>query len=330
MASSVLVGLQHGDEGKGKVAHWMLKNGDYTLCIRFNGGPNAGHKVYLTPETPIVLHQVPTGILIPNIQCIIGPECVVDPIKLSNEIQYLSNAGIPNVKERLYISTQTHVITPENIAEDIQSNKVGTTASGIGPTYAKKAYRTGVCYKNYDSPNKIQQCDMYEILRQNQGEILWEGAQGFELDTDWGDYPYVTSSHCITGGAVNSGAQVREIQRIVGAAKVYDTYLGTKQLQTDGDQVLTLIQEAGKEWGNTTGRKRQVQYLNLDKLEKASWINGCTELVMSKCDILEQVNIFRLIHHQQLHEFSTLNEFKQYIETVFHGLKIYWSGSPIL
>ena len=141
IASDVLIGLQHGDEGKGKITYCILKENNYDLCIRYNGGPNAGHTIYHNNKK-LVLHQIPCGILV-GIKSIIGNGCVIDIDKLENEIIMLEESGVNNVRDNLKIASNSHVITNDNIELDKQNNKVGTTSSGIGPTYVNKYNRCG-------------------------------------------------------------------------------------------------------------------------------------------------------------------------------------------
>ena len=333
MKSTILVGLQHGDEGKGKVAyHWMKNNGPYTYAIRFNGGPNAGHCVYISPEKRVILHQIPTGILLPDVICVIGVGCVIDLAKLKQEIHQLEEAGIPNVKNRLFLSNTAHIITQKHIEEDRFHNKVGTTASGIGPSYADKAYRTGLRVEDLsliDLP--CDRINLDELLGKcsKDTRIFWEGAQGFELDIDWGDYPFVTSSHCISASACLNGAEMRTIESIIGVGKVYDTYLGAKQLQDPFDESLKRIQEIGREYGNTTGRTRQVGYLHLQRLVRALKVNQCDTLILNKGDILQEVNIYRFYDTAgNIQQANSWENFKDLVMSFLPNVEIIWSCSP--
>ena len=146
MSCDVVVGLQYGDEGKGKVLYSLLNNNQlYTYCLRFNGGPNAGHTIYHN-DKKIVTHQVPTGIFY-NLICVIGSGCVLDIDKLENEIKELENIGVKDIRKRLKIANNCHIIKKEYIEEDINTDKIGSTGSGIRPTYREKYNRNGILAK---------------------------------------------------------------------------------------------------------------------------------------------------------------------------------------
>ena len=334
MKSTILVGLQHGDEGKGKVAfHWLRQNPQIQWCIRFNGGPNAGHSIH-SNGTHFNLHQVPTGALLPHCQCVIGPGCVVHLDKLIQEVQTLKQQGI-HLQNRLFLSSQAHLITDGHIQEDTLTNTIGTTGSGIGPAYADKAYRRGKRIGDLENP-PFKVVDMYALLRSIEPEVgvFWEGAQGLELDISWGDYPFVTSSPCQAAAACLSGAPLSSIECVLGAAKVYETYLGAKEFQPDGELPLQQIQEIGQEIGNTTGRRRQCNYLHLQRLIRALWLNSVHVLILNKGDILQEVGVYQYYDtHGILQIVETWQQFKDTIEKeivdAYPELKfILWSCSP--
>ena len=287
--ADVIVDLQAGDTGKGKVAHSLCKSGEYTHVIRYNGGGNAGHTIYHEGKK-IVTHFVPCGVLY-GIKSIIGPGCVVNPIKLIEEIETLEKEGI-NVKDFLFVDKRVHVITSEHLREEEGESKIGTTKTGNGPAYRDKYWRRGVRFSDYMSANVI---DIYEELH-NGGEcrILFEGAQGFELDIDWGDYPYVTSSHCTVGSAVLNGVPPQKIRKVYGVAKAYRTYVGAKSFEGDSDY-FEMIRKEGDEYGSTTGRPRQINWLDINDLIKSININGVTNLIINKIDVLEKINIYNFI-----------------------------------
>ena len=218
----VVVGLQHGDEGKGKVSKWLSDEKDYDCYVRFNGGPNAGHTIYVNDEK-IVLHQIPCGIF-RNKPCLISSGCVIDYEKLKQEIEIVEKY-VPNIKNLLHLAFNAHLILPKYIEDDINNNKVGTTCSGIGPTYSSKMLRIGkrVC----DTLINLKFVDPFIFLQQF-NNILMEGAQGFMLDIDYGDYPYVTSSSCIAGAIYQNGIPLHITPLVYGIAKLYSTKFGLK------------------------------------------------------------------------------------------------------
>lgn len=291
MIADIILGLSFGDEGKGKVTNTLLKNGGYTHCIRFNGSHNAGHTIYKDGKK-LVTHAIPTGV-VQGVKSIIGPGCVVNTGLLEEEIKELEAAGI-NAKELLFVDRRVNLITGEHLHEDSQDTKIGTTKRGNGPAYRDKYARKGLRFEN--GLRGIKSIDIYEELFNTHpdAKVLLEGAQGFNLDIDWGDYPYVTSSHCTTAGAMLNGIPPQSVRKVIGVAKAYDTYVGAKQFEPDL-QVLRDIRRIGQEFGATTGRPRQVNFLNLTSLIKSVRINGVSELIINKTDILQEVNCWNVI-----------------------------------
>jgi len=291
MIADIILGLSYGDEGKGKVTNSLLKNGGYTHCIRFGGGHNAGHTIYKDGKK-LVTHAIPTGV-VQGVKSIIGPGCVVNTGLLEEEIKELEAAGI-NARELLFVDHRVNLITGEHLHEDSQDTKIGTTKRGNGPAYRDKYARKGL---RFDKGFKgIKSIDIYEELFNTHpdAKVLLEGAQGFNLDIDWGDYPYVTSSHCNVGGAILNGIPPQSVRKVIGVAKAYDTYVGAKQFEPDL-QVLRDIRKIGQEFGATTGRPRQVNFLNLTSLIKSIRINGVSTLIINKTDILQEVNCWNII-----------------------------------
>lgn len=309
--ADVIVDLQAGDTGKGKVAHALCKSGNFTHVVRYNGGGNAGHTVYHNGQK-IVTHLVPVGVFY-GIKSIIGLGCVINIEKLVKEINELQEHGI-NVKEYLFIDKRAHVITDAHLEEDSKDTQIGTTKTGNGPCYRDKYYRKGLRASDVEFLSSIL-IDIYEEFNsENECKILFEGAQGFELDIDWGDYPYVTSSHCTVGSAVLNGVPAQKIRNVYGIAKAYRTYVGNKTFEKPSE-VFDKIREVGGEYGATTGRKRQVDWLNIDDLIKAGNINGVTDLIINKIDVLNDLGEFNLYHNDELKTFGIQQEMMDYIST---------------
>jgi adenylosuccinate synthase len=331
--ADVIVDLQAGDTGKGKVAHAIAK--DYDLIVRYNGGANAGHTVYHNGQK-VVTHQVPIGVLF-GIPSIIGLGCVVNIQKLIEEIRDLQAHGI-YTDGLIMVDKRAHVVFGFHLDEDSRDSKIGTTRQGIGPAYRDKYSRQGTRIGDLDTSSIIdfKIVDMYEYIhtKENNWRILCEGAQGFQIDIDWGDYPYVTSSHCTIGSAILNGIPPQKIDTIFGIMKAYETYSGFKTtFQDENDPILEKIQEAGGEFGATTGRKRKVRWLNLDGVIKAININGVTNLIINKADILQEVNVFKYVYQDVLHECSSLDEFMDEIEAIVYEntssvFDITWSMTP--
>jgi adenylosuccinate synthase len=308
--ADVVVDLQYGDCGKGKVSHHLARNHAYTHVLRYNGGCNAGHTIFHKGKK-FVTHHIPAGVFF-GIRSVIGPGCVVDSERFLAEIRGLEEGGI-RTKGKVFIARNTHVITDKHRKEDGMEKKIGTTGRGNGPAYRDKYGRTGV--RAEDVPAlKPYLTDLYEEwFSKKDVKILAEGAQGFGLDIDWGDYPFVTSSHCTVGGAVLNGIPASAIRQVWGIAKMYETYVGAKRFQPKGDDIFNKIADAGEEYGSTTGRRRQVNWLDMQLLEKAVRMNGVTHLVFNKVDVLRAVSRWAVIDKKKVVRFTSENAMKEFL-----------------
>lgn len=300
--ADVIVDLQAGDTGKGKVCHHLTQiPNEYTHVIRYNGGGNAGHTIYKDGKK-IVTHFIPTGI-VNGLKSIIGPGCVLNISKFLKEVEDLEELGV-QVKGNLFVDKRVHIITDEHIEEDSKDTEIGTTKTGNGPCYRDKFSRKGLRAIDFDIELDGYLIDIYQELHgENECRILFEGAQGFELDIDWGDYPYVTSSHCTVGSAILNGVPPQSIRKVYGVAKVYRTYVGNKQFE-EPSEIFDKIRELGFEYGATTGRKRQIDWLELDQLLMAVKINGVTDIVINKFDILQMLSVYRYYQDGKLKYFN--------------------------
>ena len=331
--ADAIVDLQAGDTGKGKVAHALAK--DYDMVVRYNGGANAGHTVYHDGKK-IVTHQVPIGVLF-GIPSVIGLGCVVNIPKLVEEIRELKEQGI-YTDGLVLIDKRAHVVFGYHIDEDSKESRIGTTRQGIGPAYRDKYARQGTRIGDLNTSmyNDFKVVDIYNILHVNKftRRILCEGAQGFQIDIDWGDYPYVTSSHCTIGSVMLNGIPPQKLRKVIGVMKAYETYSGFKTtFQDETDHVLEKLQEVGGEFGATTGRKRKVRWLDLDGVIKAVNINGVTDLIINKLDILEKVGVYKMVFNEKIVEFENVEKFKAEVEIKLHLCtttiqKITWSTTP--
>ena len=317
----IVLGCRCGDEGKGKVVYSLLNSNNYNLCVRFNGSGNAGHTIYLNNDTKVVVHQLPVGILKSGVYNLISSDCLINIKKLKEEIDYVKSFNI-DITGRLFISKACHIITDECIEYDKQNNTIGTTGSGIGPTYSQKMLRQGKRVADYFdlfTELGVEIVDMRkfwqsDFVKNTIHDILLEGAQGFELDINWTNhYPYCTSSTCTISGAINTGIPIKNIRHIYGISKIYDTYVGNMEFQPKDNEELERIGKLGHEFGATTGRKRQCNYLNLDTLKEALLINQCNRCIINKIDILEELGIFKLYHNGELKTFNTFCEMSDYI-----------------
>jgi len=311
----VVIDLAHGDSGKGKVSHALLAKRTYTHCLRFGGGGNAGHTIYHEGKK-YVTHLIPSGVF-HGIRSVIGPGCVARTTKLLEEIKYLEE-GLGK-KINIGVARNVHLVTDEHIEVDSSDTRIGTTKTGNGPAYSDKYSRKGVRAES-DPLLKPFIMDMYEEFYNQEDKscpptvrILAEGAQSFNLDIDWGDYPYVTSSHCGIGGVLNNGFHHKHIRNVYGVVKAYDTYVGAKSFQPVGE-VFNRIQEAGQEFGATTGRKRQVNWLNWNIIERGIRMNGVTTLIVNKGDILDQVAEWAILYNNEVIRFDNKFQFRNWID----------------
>jgi adenylosuccinate synthase len=243
----------------------------------------------------------------------------------------LEEAGF-NVRENLFIDKRVHIILPSYIEEDSKDIMIGTTKTGNGPTYRNKYNRSGIRACDY-LPSEML-IDVYEEFYGNKKVIiLFEGAQGFELDIDWGDYPYVTSSHCTVGSAILNGVPPQKIRNVYGVAKAYRTYVGQKTFEGDSDHFESIRIE-GQEFGATTGRPRQINWIDMNDLIKAMNINGVTNLIINKIDVLGKVGIFKSIVNGVEYTYENMEEMEESIsdEIRMSGLspkEIIFSKTPL-
>ena len=311
--ADIVVGLAWGDEAKGKITSELsLRKNEagasyYSYVARWAGGNNAGHTVYVN-DVKYKTHLIPSGVF-HGIRSVIGPACVIHPESFFAELKYLKDNGFDT--SLIKVSPQCHVVRDSFLQfdKDNLSNKLGTTGKGIAPTYAAKAARTGLLAKDVFDNTLLWDGEL-------SGNVLCEGAQGVWLDMDAGNYPYVTSSTTLPYAACSLGFPAQKISEVWGAAKIYDTRSGEDPLFPDSlfdNEELSLIGEVGEEYGVTTGRRRKVNWLNLDKLVKAVKITGTTNIVISKCDILDKVSSYKLINNGSIRQFSSLEDMKLFI-----------------
>lgn len=337
----VVLGLQWGDEGKGKVVDVLTP--DYQVIARFQGGPNAGHSLHFEGKK-YVLHTIPSGIFRDGSINIIGNGVVIDPVILSDEIATLEADGV-DVQSKLLIAKKAHLILPTHRIIDAASEaskgktKIGSTLKGIGPTYMDKTGRNGLRVGDILSPafeERYQRLKAkhLELLRQYdfqfditdyekewlegienlkrfrfiEGEhvinglldegkaILAEGAQGSMLDIDFGTYPFVTSSNTLCAGVCTGlGVAPSRIGNVYGIFKAYCTRVGsgpfpTELFDEDGEK----MRRIGMEFGATTGRPRRCGWLDMVALRYSIMINGVTQLIMMKSDVMNDFETIRV------------------------------------
>jgi adenylosuccinate synthase len=317
----VVLGLQSGDEGKGRVVDDLLRfatenKKPYKLACKFNGGPNSGHTVYRGKQK-IILHHIPIGIL-HGIPSIIGNGCVINPITLVEEIKYLNKLGY-ETKDLLMISSKAHVITSAHIEQDDINNSIGSTKRGIGPCYSDKYARKGMILGNVPLEIRLKDTELYNAARwltinkyiydtrlliqqYSDSKILCEGSQGFLLDIDHGIYPYVSSSNCTIGGVITGlGIPATSIRKVIGVMKLYMTKVGEGPFPTLMDhEDAEYLRKLGTEFGATTGRPRKIGWLDLVQLNTAIKTNGITDLAITKTDIVD-----KFIKHSEMFKVCT-------------------------
>lgn len=318
ITTDIIVDLQYGDCAKGKVAHHLCKGRSYTHILRYNGGCNAGHTIYHNGQK-FVTHHIPAGVFY-GIKSIIGPGCVLDPEQFFKELEELKEGGL-DVEGKVFVAKNTHIITKEHKAEDAGDSVIGTTKRGNGQAYRDKYARTGI---RAESIPELQPylIDLYDEFHTNGDiSILCEGAQGFGLDIDWGDYPYVTSSNCTVSAAINNAIPYTAVREVWGVAKMYETYVGLKQFEPN-DDIFGKIREVGEEYGATTKRPRQCNWMNIDLLEKAIALNGVTHAVFSKVDVLRDVGVWKVIENEAVITFESEEAMKDFIVQKLTGLGI--------
>jgi adenylosuccinate synthase len=305
----ICVGLAWGDEGKGKVVSYLSKHNEYNFVCRWNGGNNAGHTIYKNGQK-YKTHLIPSGVFT-GVKSIIGPGCVINLDAFYKEINYLKENGFDT--SLVKVSPKAHVITEKHINEDCVKNNHKSTNKGIAPCYRDKFARSGL------------RVDLSELKKEYiwdeklYGNILCEGAQGFWLDIDYGNYPFVTSSSTLPYSACSLGFSPKLIRHIYGIAKIYDTRAGEDPLFPEtllDDLDLKCIGDEGEEYGTTTGRRRKVNWLNLDKLIEATNISGTTKLVISKIDILIKLNLYKYIYKHKLLCSDSIETMQQSIKQI--------------
>ena len=345
MKVDVLLGLQWGDEGKGKIVDVLTPN--YDIIARFQGGPNAGHTIEFDGKK-FILHTIPSGIFNKNTVNVIGNGVIIDPFVLKKELAMLAEGGV-QVGENLLVSRKAHLILPTHRLLDAVfekakgKQKIGSTLKGIGPAYTDKVSRNGLRIGDLESngfleryikarARHIKTVEQYEkeyeriqiegvsflayeeawmkaltVLKQlkkvnseyflnnalaSGKKILAEGAQGTMLDIDFGSYPFVTSSNTTTAGVcIGLGIAPSNVGKVFGIFKAYCTRVGsgpfpTELFDADGEE----LRKTGREFGATTGRPRRCGWLDLPELKYAIMLNGVSELIMMKADVLSGFN----------------------------------------
>jgi adenylosuccinate synthase len=316
--ADIVVDLQYGDTGKGKIAHFLCTTRKYTHVLRYNGGANAGHTIFHKGHK-FVTHQIPAGVFW-GIRSVIGNGCVIDPDQFKKEIRELEAGGI-KTKGLVFIARNAHVITKKHKHEDAKETAIGTTKRGNGPAYRDKYARLGTRAEEIPAL-KPYLIDLYEEFnRKKDVRILCEGAQGFGLDIDWGDYPYVTSSHATVAGALLNAIPPQAVRSVWGVAKMYETYVGAKKFEGK-DPVFKKIRELGEEYGATTGRPRQVNWLDVDILTRGIRLNGVTHLVFNKIDVLRAAGRFVVLEKGKEKRFKSEAAMKAFLISRMKALGI--------
>ena len=344
MKADILLGLQWGDEGKGKIVDVLTPK--YDIVARFQGEPNAGHTLEFN-GIKRVLHTIPSGIFHSKCINVVGNGVVIDPVIFKKEVAALVKMGV-DIQSKLLISKKAHLILPTHRLLDAASEtskgkeKIGSTLKGIGPAYMDKTGRNGLRIGDITSPDFREKYDFlvakhaqilefydftYNLselepewfagidlikslehidseyfinnsLKQNKS-ILAEGAQGSLLDIDFGSYPFVTSSNTISAGACTGlGIAPNKIGETIGIFKAYCTRVGSGPFPTElSDETGEELRKTGKEFGATTGRPRRCGWLDFPALKYAIMLNGVTQLMMMKADVLSGFKTIKICTH---------------------------------
>ncbi len=325
----VVVGMQYGDEGKGKLVDLLAKKADYV--VRYQGGNNAGHTVVVNGEQTI-LHFIPSGAFHNNI-CVMGNGVVLDLDELKKEIEMLKEKGV-DLMQRFMVSENAHLILPEDV-EDSKNDKIGSTGRGIAPAYTNKFAKTGLRVRDilnlegnvdeidlntrekllkfkdfllkhsYLKPHIVNVSKVLNEAIDSGKNVLFEGAQATGLDIDHGHYPFVTSSNCSAGGAcTGSGVGPTKIKRVFGVSKAYITRVdraGESPLTTQIDGELgDKIREQGKEYGATTGRPRRCGWFDAVLARHSVRVSDIRNVVITKLDVLDGLDSVKICTHYDL------------------------------
>lgn len=324
MSSTAVLGCMWGDEAKAKIVDVLAIDAD--MVVRFQGGNNAGHTIKLG-EHKYVFHLVPSGILYPEKECVLGSGVVIDIVAMNEEIEKLKQQGV-SFRGRFFIDPRAQIVLPihrelDAGKEETRKNKIGTTKRGIGPCYADAISRVGIRfgdlfrreylisrlennfqYHNIDGADAAALADelmknalpLKECLKQvpyyladsADKKILFEGAQGSLLDVYFGSYPFVTSSHTISGGiSVGAGYPHNKIGKVVGVYKSYYTRVGSGPFPTElHDELGKQIRTQGNEFGSTTGRPRRCGWFDLVAAKFTAMLNGLDEVALTLVDVL--------------------------------------------
>ncbi len=360
----VLLGLQWGDEGKGKVVDVLTPN--YDVVARFQGGPNAGHTLEFEGQK-YVLRSIPSGIFQGGKVNIIGNGVVLAPDLFMGEAKELEKSGF-ELQSRLHISSKAHLIMPTHRLLDRATEaakgkaRVGTTGKGIGPTYTDKISRNGLRvgdildnfeakyeahkqrhlaqleelgwndFEGFEETEKLwmegvdylrtfkiveTEHEVNQLLRDDKN-ILCEGAQGTMLDVDFGSYPFVTSSNTICAGACTGlGIGPNKISNVYGIMKAYCTRVGAGPFPTElFDETGKKMRDIGHEYGAVTGRERRCGWIDLVQLRYSVMVNGVTELIMMKSDVLDTFDTIKACVAYELPDGTTTHDFPYEIDHV--------------
>lgn len=372
MGVTCVIGLQWGDEGKGKVVDGLCSDAD--IAVRCQGGANAGHTVVVGERTS-VLHLIPSGILRENVRCMIGNGVVVDLDVLAGEIAEVEGTGL-SVAGRLLLSERAHLVLPihrriEAATERMLADeKIGTTMRGIGPAYRDKYGRFGVRVGDALSADRlagkldllarlnpivgdsrgaveemVEYCSRHlDLVKQLSADVehelslsiardervMLEGSQGFLLDIDFGTYPYVTSSNTGVHGLVaGAGIPLSSVDKVIGVVKSYMTRVGSGPFPTEMEEPhQSLVRDAGREYGATTGRPRRCGWMDLAALRYSAALNGVTSIAITKLDTLSCLGTVK-VSDGYTYRGSRLDAFPARAEVLEKCLPAYSEVEPI-
>ena len=360
MYSTAVLGCAWGDEAKAKIVDVLAKDANY--IVRFQGGNNAGHTIKLK-ENKYVFHLVPSGILYPEKMCLIGSGVVIDPFQLLAEMDNLKTQGISFenrffIDPRAQIVLPLHREL-DGMAESSDSKtKIGTTKRGIGPCYADAIARYGIRFGDLYDKEYLQErlenifkfhnypdSEIDDVLNEliliseklkpfikqipyllndaTDKNILFEGAQGALLDVTFGTYPFVTSSHTLSGGIAIGAGFGKRVDRIVGVFKSYYTRVGNGPFPTElKDETGDKIRIRGNEFGSTTGRPRRCGWFDAVAAKYAAMLNGIDEIALTLLDVLSGFETLKICTGYKIKDITT-NEFPSISKTLEHVVPQY-------
>lgn len=328
MIVDIVLGCSFGHEGKGKVAYELCKKREYDICVRFNGSEHAHHTIYTLEGEKWVLHQLPTGVLLPRMYNLICGESVINIDKLSEEIHALKHRGI-TLSERLFVSKSCKTI----------STAAKTHAQAITSGMELESETRVEDHMDVFVKMGIQVVDMRYFWNMfsrmsPKCNVLIEGTRGFEFDKNWGEHRDRSNVSCTLGGAIDIGINIKDIRNIYGVASAYDIYMGAEKIYSEGEEFFRILGDINIDVDIETTHKteKNYNYLNLDGLCHALKVNNCNICIINRTDIIKYIGLYRMFLDDKLHIFEKFEDMEMLIykiikQKVSPDIKIVFSYS---